>query len=159
MTSEHLKAVCSRLVERCRSGNSWPPDLAEFIALSSECAGGAFGLIVADVTSEYNRWRNKGYQYGSAEEFPWRQDVLYHICTELKRLNFERKLTPAEFEKAALRLLAKWEKHVGLGMSVPPVRKKIENATPWVDNRDPDGKHRAAGEELLKKIRARNQGN
>jgi hypothetical protein len=46
------------MVARCKAGNSWPPDLAEFVTLVADASGNALGLRTADVMAEYKRWRN-----------------------------------------------------------------------------------------------------
>ncbi|WOX99945.1 replication protein P [Dickeya fangzhongdai] len=112
-------------LEKCRSGNSWPPDLAEFVALVAECDGNAFGLNIDDVIAEYRRWRNEGYRYSSSDKFPWRHPVLYHICIEMRRAGVERRMTDGELERLAERLLTKWVKHINSGLSVPPIRRQL----------------------------------
>lgn len=119
-------SVCNALVSRCEAGNSWPPDLAEFVTLVAEICGTTLGLKTSDVMDEYWRWRRESYLYEAAEHFPWRHDVLYQICTEMRRTGTERQLTERELEGLASRLLAKWEKHVKNGFSIPPVRKQLD---------------------------------
>ncbi|HED5888904.1 TPA: replication protein [Salmonella enterica] len=125
LTSGQMTSVCNAMVARCAAGNSWPPDLAEFVTLVADCAGGALGLKTADVMSEYKRWRNESYRYDSSEMFPWRHPVLYQICTEMRRLGVERQMTEKELEALAARQLATWEQRVAGGMPIPPVRKQI----------------------------------
>ncbi|SQH40166.1 replication P family protein [Salmonella enterica] len=125
LTSARMTSVCNAMVSRCAAGNSWPPDLAEFVTLVAECDGGALGVRVSDVMSEYRRWRNESYRYDCSEQFPWRHPVLYQICTELRRTGVERQMTEKELEALAGRELAKWETHVSEGRPIPPVRKQI----------------------------------
>lgn len=125
LTSEQMTNVCNSLVSRCSSGNTWPPSLAEFVALVADAGGGLLGLTTSDVMAEYKRWRNESYRYASSEQFPWRQPVLYQICTELRRTGIERQMTQGELEAQAGRELAKWEKHLAAGRPIPPVRKQI----------------------------------
>ena len=101
MTSEQLTRVCSAFADKCRAGSHWPPDLAEFVAVTAECSGGSFGLTVDDVLAENKRWRNEFYRYSCAETFEWRHPVLYHICIALKRIGIERKLTERELRAQA----------------------------------------------------------
>ncbi|MEM0567579.1 replication protein P [Salmonella enterica] len=117
--------VCNSLVRRCSSGNSWPPSLAEFVALVADSGGGRLGITTTGVMAEYRRWRNESYRYDCSEQFPWRHPVLYQICTELRRTGVERQMTEKELEALAGRELAKWEAHVSEGKSIPPVRKQI----------------------------------
>lgn len=113
------------MVMRCKAGNSWPPDLADFVTIVADTCGSTLGLKVIDVMDEYKRWRNESYRYASSTEFPWRHDVLYQICTEMRRTGIERRMTEKELEQLAAMQLAKWEKHVADGHLVPPVRKQI----------------------------------
>ena len=125
MTTEQLRKICQICIDRCRSGNTWPPDFAEFVSLVAESGGGLFGLTVADVIGELTRWRNESYRYGTSEQFPWRHPVLYHICIEIRRVGVDRKLTKAEQEKLAGTLLQKWEKKITAGYSIPPIRRQL----------------------------------
>jgi hypothetical protein len=118
-------SVCNAMVARCKAGNSWPPDLAEFVTLVADISGNALGLRTADVMAEYKRWRNESYRYDSSEQFPWRHPVLYQICTEMRRSGVERQMTQTELEALAASQLAKWEKHLADGHPIPPVRKQI----------------------------------
>ncbi|EPC4330622.1 replication protein P [Enterobacter asburiae] len=125
LTSAQTTSVCNAMVARCKAGNSWPPDLAEFVTLVADTGGNALGLRTADVMAEYRRWRNESYRYDSSEQFPWRHSVLYQICTEMRRTGVERQMTQSELEVLAAMQLAKWEKHVADGHQIPPVRKQI----------------------------------
>lgn len=125
LTSAQTTSVCNAMVARCKAGNSWPPDLAEFVTLVADTSGNALGLRTADVMAEYSRWRNESYRYDSSEQFPWRHPVLYQICTEMRRTGVERQMTQSELEALAAMQLAKWEKHVADGHQIPPVRKQI----------------------------------
>lgn len=125
MSGEHLSAVCSGLAERCAAGNNWPPDLAEFISLAAECAGGSFGFTAARVIAEYTNWRNSTWRYSGSADYPWPHPVMYHICLELRQRCVERRLTEGELVKLAEKLLSGWEKKVAAGYSVPPVQKRI----------------------------------
>lgn len=111
------------MIARCAAGNSWPPDLADFVTLVADCCGSALGLKVADVMEEYQCWRNESYRFDCAEQYPWRHPVLYQICTMMLRLG--RHMTQKELNGLAAEQLAKWEKHVSDGGQIPPVRKQI----------------------------------
>ena len=125
LSDQELARICSLCAERCAAGNTWPPDLAEFMSLVAECGANPFGLNIADVMTEYKRWRNESYRYSSSTEFPWRQPVLYHICIEMRRAGVEKRMTAGELERLAERLLNKWVKHVAHGMSIPPIRRQL----------------------------------
>ena len=125
LTSDLMMSVCNAMVARCAAGNSWRPDLAEFVALVADARGTALGLKTEDVVAEYWRWRNESYRYDCADEFPWRHPVLYQICTTMRQRGKERQMTVRELEGLAAKLLAKWERHVSEGGQIPPVRKQI----------------------------------
>ncbi|EOL5900311.1 replication protein P, partial [Escherichia coli] len=63
-----------------------------------------------------------------SDKYPWPQPVLYHICLEMRTRGIERQMTQGELKRLAERQLTKWAKHVGNGMSVPPVRRQLEGA-------------------------------
>ncbi|HDI3023919.1 TPA: replication protein [Cronobacter turicensis] len=126
MNSRQIMAICNALLARCAAGNSWPPDLAEFLTLAADNCGTALGLKTGDVMAEYWRWRRESYRYDSAVEFPWSHDVLYQICTEMRRTGTEQQMTEKELEALAGQLLAKWEKHFRDGHEIPEVRKQLE---------------------------------
>ncbi|MEB2411003.1 replication protein P [Enterobacter asburiae] len=126
MTEAQIKLVCQQCMERCAVGNTWPPDLAEFVSLVSESGANPFGLTPDCVMAEYRRWRNESYRYADNAEYKWSQDVLYHICIEMRRRGVERQLTEKELKRLAEKLLTKWTKHVGNGFTIPPIRKQIE---------------------------------
>ncbi|SRY48537.1 putative phage replication protein [Escherichia coli] len=117
--------VCRQCMDRCRAGETWPPDLAEFVALISESGANPFGLTVDNVMEEYRRWRNESWRYDGSDKYPWSQPVLYHICLEMRAKGIERQMTEGELKRLAERQLAKWAKHVGDGFSVPPVRRQL----------------------------------
>lgn len=112
-------------MERCASGNHWPPDLAEFTSILGEYSANPLGLQVADVMDEYWRYARDHWRYDTAEKFPWKHPVLYQICPELRREGARRNLPQKELEGLAKRLLSKWIKHVDMGLSVPPIRRKL----------------------------------
>lgn len=93
MSEAQITLVCSQCMERCAAGNTWPPDLAEFVALVSASGANPFNLTSESVMAEYKRWRNESYRYSGSDKYPWKQDVLYHICIEMRRTGVERNLT------------------------------------------------------------------
>jgi hypothetical protein len=125
MTSEQITRVCNGCIERCTSGNTWPPDFAEFVALVAECGGGVLGLTVDDVLAENKRWRDNFFRYNCTEAFPWKHPVLYQICIALKRKGIEYKLTEKELRNLAAEELAHWEKRAKSGIPIPPIRAQI----------------------------------
>ncbi|HDR2628073.1 TPA: replication protein [Enterobacter cancerogenus] len=125
MTEGQIKLVCQQCMDRCAVGNTWPPDLAEFVSLVSESGANPFGLTSDRVMSEYRRWRNESYRFSGSDKYPWPQPVLYHICIEMRRTGVERQMTEGELKKLAEKLLTKWTKHVNNGLSVPPIRRQL----------------------------------
>ncbi|WP_208951696.1 replication protein P [Rahnella sp. ChDrAdgB13] len=124
-SDEHLSWTLNRFAERCAAGNHWPPDLAEFLSIGGEFRSNPLGLQVHDVMNEYWRYVRDHWRYDSTELFPWSHPVMYQICPELRREGARRNLPERELQALAKRLLQKWIKHVELGQSIPPVRKKI----------------------------------
>nr|ELT1157611.1 replication protein [Shigella sonnei] len=125
MTEQQIRQVCRQCMDRCRAGETWPPDLAEFVALISESGANPFGLTVDAVMEEYRRWRNESWRYNGSDKYPWPQPVLYHICLEMRSKGIERQMTEGELKRLAERQLTKWAKHVSNGLSVPPVRRQL----------------------------------
>ncbi|WP_445236140.1 replication protein P [Escherichia coli] len=125
MTEQQIRQVCRQCMDRCRAGETWPPDLAEFVALIPESGANPFGLTLGAVMEEYRRWRNESWRYDGSDKYPWSQPVLYHICLEMRSKGIERQMTEGELKRFAERQLTKWSKHVGMGLSVPPVRRQL----------------------------------
>lgn len=98
MSDAQIMLVCRQCMERCAAGNTWPPDLAEFVALVSASGANPFNLTSDAVMAEYKRWRNESYRYSGSDKYPWKQDVLYHICIEMRRTGVERNLTEGELK-------------------------------------------------------------
>lgn len=98
MSEAQITLVCSQCMERCAAGNTWPPDLAEFVALVSASGANPFNLTSESVMAEYKRWRNESYRYSGSDKYPWKQDVMYHICIEMRRTGVERNLTEGELK-------------------------------------------------------------
>ncbi|WP_367376579.1 replication protein P [Hafnia alvei] len=155
LTRSQIEAVGAACVARCRRGNDWPPDLAEFLKLAGDVGINSFGLTTTDVMAEFWNWRKESYRYESSERYPWRHPVLYQICTEMRRSGTEGRLNDVELETLAARLLVKWEKSVELGFSVPPIRAQIANKAREPFDKDPTGQYRSAGEAFRAKIRGR----
>ena len=125
MSEAQITLVCRQCMERCAAGSTWPPDLAEFVALVSSSGANPFNLTSEAVMTEYKRWRNESYRYSGSDKYPWKQDVLYHICIEMRRTGVERNLTEGELKKLAENLLTKWTKHLANGFSIPPIRRQL----------------------------------
>ncbi|QIU89342.1 replication protein [Yokenella regensburgei] len=128
LTKDQLTSVCKAMVSRCAAGNSWPPDLAEFVTLVADNCGNALGLKVQDVMAEYWRWRKESYRFDSTEQYFIDREchpVLYQICTEMRRRGVERQMTNSELEALAGSQLAKWEKHKSEGYPIPAIKKQI----------------------------------
>ncbi len=125
MSEAQITLVCRQCMERCAAGSTWPPDLAEFVALVSASGANPFNLTSDAVMAEYKRWRNESYRYSGSDKYPWKQDVLYHICIEMRRTGVERNLTEGELKKLAENLLTKWTKHLANGFSIPPIRRQL----------------------------------
>ncbi|MGV6307684.1 replication protein P [Escherichia coli] len=100
------------------------PSPGQFVAWCKQ-SGGALGITVDQVITEYWNWRNRSFEFTSSEHFPWSQPVMYHICVELRHRSTERQLTHGELAREAGDLLDMWERRVTEGKPVPPVRRAI----------------------------------
>lgn len=100
------------------------PSSGQFVAWCKQ-SGGALGITVDQVITEYWDWRNRSFEFTSSEHFPWSQPVMYHICVELRHRSTERQLTHGELAREAGDLLDMWERRVTEGKPVPPVRRAI----------------------------------
>ena len=100
------------------------PSPGQFVAWCKQ-SGGALGITVDQVITEYWDWRNRSFEFTSSEHFPLSQPVLYHICVELRHRSTERQLTHGELAREAGDLLDMWERRVTEGKPVPPVRRAI----------------------------------
>ncbi|HBB9043107.1 TPA: phage replication protein [Escherichia coli] len=100
------------------------PSPGQFVAWCKQ-SGGALGITVDQVITEYRDWRNRSFEFTSSEHFPWSQPVMYHICVELRHRSTERQLTHGELAREAGDLLDMWERRVTEGKPVPPVRRAI----------------------------------
>ena len=100
------------------------PSPGQFVAWCKQ-SGGALGITVDQVITEYWAWRNRSFEFTSSEHFPWSQPVMYHICVELRHRSTERQLTHGELAREAGDLLDMWERRVTEGKPVPPVRRAI----------------------------------
>ncbi|EFE8687398.1 phage replication protein [Escherichia coli] len=100
------------------------PPPGQFVAWCKQ-SGGALGITVDQVITEYWDWRNRSFEFTSSEHFPWSQPVMYHICVELRHRSTERQLTHGELAREAGDLLDMWERRVTEGKPVPPVRRAI----------------------------------
>ena len=71
LSEKQMSGVMDACIARCLAGNSWPPDLAEFISMVSSVSAeqNPFGISLQDVSTEF-RWycRDRG-MYDSAELF------------------------------------------------------------------------------------------
>ena len=100
------------------------PSPGQFVAWCKQ-SGGALGITVDQVITEYWDWRNRSFEFTSSEHFPWSQPVMYHICVELRHRSTERQLAHGELAREAGDLLDMWERRVTEGKPVPPVRRAI----------------------------------
>nr|DAL49600.1 MAG TPA_asm: replication protein P [Caudoviricetes sp.] len=100
------------------------PSPGQFVAWCKQ-SGGALGITVDQVITEYWDWRNRSFEFTSSEQFPWSQPAMYHICVELRHRSTERQLTHGELSREAGDLLDMWDKRVMEGKPVPPVRRAI----------------------------------
>jgi len=118
------------------------------MAVAGEFSANQLGLQAHDVMNEYWRYVRECWRYDSSELFPWSHPVMYQICPELRRAGARRNLPERELQAMAKRLLQKWIKHVELGQSIPPIRKKI--AAPVTPIGPTPAQQMAAGKRYVK---------
>ena len=146
LSEYQLSGVMDACITRCMSGNSWPPDLAEFISMVSSVSAerNPFGVSIQDLSVEF-RWycRDRG-MYDSAELFPWTHAVMYWICTDVRQRMIQYRLTEQEVEKALKQKLDHWCQRVADGGQVPkPVLRLSDKTRPkpaWMDYYKPKSK-------------------
>lgn len=138
--SEHqLSGVMDACIARCIAGNSWPPDLAEFIAMVSQVSAeqNPFGITQEKIVACFKWYCSVRGLYPSAERIPWTHPVEYWVCTEVRQRMVQYRLTDAEVEKALSKELDRWVKKVAAGEKVPePVLTLQDKARPrpaWMD--------------------------
>ncbi|HDL6893881.1 TPA: replication protein [Yersinia enterocolitica] len=127
LSAEQLASAAQACVERCISGNHWPPDLAEFLAIVGMGGGNPFGLTRNDVMTEFKRYCRDRGDYDSAEMFTWSQPVLYWICTELRKRMIDLRLSEVEVEKLAGLTLKTWAEKIAAGGEVPRPTLRLED--------------------------------
>lgn len=126
------------------------------MAIASKTASNHFGLEVQDVMDEFKRYGNERYLHSCAETFPWRQPVLYWICTTMRSEMYQRNLGDQELEKRAAHHLKTWAQKVDRGESVP-VPVPLLSEKPRAKAQSGPGPGHAAAMALLSKIRGKNQ--
>lgn len=139
LSEKQMSGVMDACIARCLAGNSWPPDLAEFISMVSSVSAeqNPFGISLQDVSTEF-RWycRDRG-MYDSAELFPWSHPVLYWICTDVRQRMIQYRLTEMEVEKALKQQLEHWCQKVANGGEVPRPTMRLQDKTrprpAWMD--------------------------
>lgn len=139
LSEKQMSGVMDACIARCLAGNSWPPDLAEFISMVSSVSAeqNPFGISMHDVSTEF-RWycRDRG-MYDSAELFPWSHPVLYWICTDVRQRMIQYRLTEMEVEKALKQQLEHWCQKVANGGEVPRPTMRLQDKTrprpAWMD--------------------------
>ena len=155
LTDQQLQGVVDQCITRCCEGNTFAPDLAEFMAMASESAGNPFGLEVADVMSEFSRYNRNRLCYSCAETFPWRQPVLFWIVCDLRREMYQRNLSEMEVEKRADVHLKAWAEKIRQGETVPEP-KPLLSEKPVAAARNTSGDGHAAAMRMLDRIKSRN---
>lgn len=118
-------------MQKARASQSpfWPSP-GQFVAWCLEI-GGALGVTVDDIMTEYWRWRKHAFSYATSEQFPWKGDnpLYYHVCLELRRRGTEGQLSEKELLRAAGDILHEWEMRALAGKPIPPIRRAIAAPT------------------------------
>lgn len=78
------------------------------------------GVSIEDVMGEFHRYaKEKSFQPGGPERFPWRHPVMYWIVCDTRRAMYQRQLSEIEVEKHARKLLDEWAAKVADGHQIP----------------------------------------
>lgn len=113
-------------MRRCLDeGNSFAPDLTDFLALVHSASNSELGIPFEDVKKEFKRYcRDRGY-YDSAELFPWTNSnwLLYWICTSVRQKN----PSDAEVDKVLRKEIREWATKLASGELVPTPATRIED--------------------------------
>lgn len=115
------------------------------------------------VVAEFHRYARESYRYATPEDFPWTHDVMYWVVLDVRHLMHQHNYTDAEVLRSIKSHMRKWERELEAGREIPkPVMQLADKRRPpaAADIIDPAGSaaFRQAGEALLARIRARQQG-
>ncbi len=139
LSEQQLSGVMDACISRCVAGNSWPPDLAEFISMVSSVAAehNVLGISMQELSQEFRWYCQERGMYESAELFPWTHPVMYWICTDVRQRMIQYRMTEAEVEKDLKQQLEKWCQKTSGGVQVPkPVMRLEDKKRPrpaWMD--------------------------
>lgn len=153
LTDQQIQQAIAACVQRCWDGNSYAPDLADFMAIVSQVSANAFGLTAEDVMDEFRKYNRDKYRHSCAETYPWRHDVLYWIVCDLRREMIQKDLNDVELEKRAGKHLKRWAEKVKAGETIPkPVPLLSEKASEI--KRGAPGAGHSAAMEMLARLRS-----
>ncbi|WP_265578417.1 replication protein P [Rouxiella badensis] len=120
-------------------GNSYAPDLTDFLALVHSASSKEDGISFDDVKAEFKRYcRDRGY-YDSAELFPWAEPkpLMYWICTAARQRMVRYNQNDVEVDKSLRKEISDWAAKIAAGEQVPAPATRIENKTrprpAWMD--------------------------
>ncbi|MFV8851576.1 replication protein P [Serratia fonticola] len=119
LTEQQVDQAITACVQRCWDGNSYAPDLAEFMSIVSQSTAKALGMTADDVMEEFKKYNKDRYLHSCAETYPWRHDVLYWIVCDLRREMIQKNLNDAELERQAEKHLKRWAEKVKAGEQIP----------------------------------------
>lgn len=128
LSDQQVKAGIAECMRQCMvEGNSYAPDLADFLSYISRTRESGLGVTIEDAMQEFHRYnRDKGLYTGGAEKFPWRHPVFYWIVCDARRAMYQRCLNEAEVKKYAAKKLDEWSRKVADGESIPEPIKGID---------------------------------
>lgn len=128
-------AACMR--RSLEEGNSYAPDLTDFLALVHSASSKELGMPFEDVKAEFKRYcRDRGY-YDSAELFPWTNRIIYWICTAARQRMVRYNQSDVEVDKSLRKEISDWASKIAAGEQVPePVLRLADKTRPrpaWMD--------------------------
>ncbi|MCR0998681.1 replication protein P [Serratia rubidaea] len=152
LTDKQIQQAIAACVQRCWDGNSYAPDLADFMSIVSHSSANAFGITAEDVMDEFRKYNRDRCLHSCPETYPWKQDVLYWIVCDLRREMIQKNLSEIELERRASKHLKRWAEKIQAGGTVPkPVPLLSEKASNA--RRGTPGAGHSAAMEMLARLR------
>ena len=131
LTDTQFEAIFQYCIDRCMSGNSWPPELSDVVVAVTSMAvdDNPFGISFDVMLTDWKRYCRDRGMYDSAEMYPFKHPVQYWMFTDLRAQMLEHRLTDIECERRLAKMLAKWTERVHKGETVPRPTLKVEDKT------------------------------
>ncbi|QKG44941.1 replication protein P [Providencia rettgeri] len=139
LTDTQFEAIFQYCIDRCMSGNSWPPELSDVVVAVTSMAvdDNPFGITFDVMLTDWKRYCRDRGMYDSAEMYPYRHHVQYWIFTDTRRKMIDLRMTEPEVEKTLKKSLLEWSEKVAAGGKIPkPTLRLADKSKPrpaWMD--------------------------